>query len=105
MISCTYVSSTSIVVTDLMLVVYRNQGPRCTGVLALHKPRNYSWIMSGAESEADPLAGWDPRRRQALERLWASFSAAGGQGAHLGDELIQESRAEARPEDSRAPAR
>jgi len=60
--------------------------------------------MSEAKSEADPLAGWDPRRRQALERLWASFTAVGGHHASLGDELIEERRAEARAEDSRTPS-
>ncbi len=60
--------------------------------------------MSEAKSEADPLAGWDPRRRQALEQLWASFAAVGGHDASLGDELIEERRAEARAEDSRTPS-
>lgn len=57
-----------------------------------------------AEDAADPLGGWDPRRRQALENLWASFAAAGGNAAKLGDELIAERRAEARAEDSRTPS-
>jgi len=60
--------------------------------------------MSQAKPEPDPLAGWDPRRRQALERLWASFAAVGGHDASLGDELIEERRAEARAEDSRTPS-
>lgn len=60
--------------------------------------------MSEAKPEADPLAGWDPRRRQALERLWATFAATDGHGASLGDELIRERRAEAQAEDSRAPS-
>ncbi len=60
--------------------------------------------MSEAKSEADPLAGWDPRRRQALERLWASFTAVDGHAASLGDELIEERRAEARAEDNRTPS-
>ncbi len=60
--------------------------------------------MSEAKSEADPLAGWDPRCRQALERLWASFAAVDGHDANLGDELIEERRAEARAEDSRTPS-
>ncbi len=60
--------------------------------------------MSEAESEADPLAGWDPRRRLALERLWANFAAVDGHDANLGDELIEERRAEARAEDSRTPS-
>lgn len=59
--------------------------------------------MTEAKPEADPLVGWDPRRRQALERLWATFAAADGRDASLGDELISERRAEARAEDSRTP--
>ena len=35
----------------------------------------------------DPLAGWDPRRRAALERLWGQFLKASG-GVRLSDELI-----------------
>lgn len=60
--------------------------------------------MTEAKPEADPLAGWDPRRRQALERLWASFATADGQDANLGDELISERRAEAQAEDNRTPS-
>ena len=50
----------------------------------------------------DPLAGWDPRRRAALERLWDTFAAAGGQETSLSEELIGERRAEAKAEDHRA---
>ena len=60
--------------------------------------------MSEAEPEVDPLARWDPRRRQALERLWASFAASDGHDARLADELIRERRAEAQAEDSRTPS-
>lgn len=60
--------------------------------------------MSEARPEADPLTGWDPRRRQALERLWATFAASDGRDANLGDELISERRAEAQAEDSRTPS-
>ena len=50
----------------------------------------------------DPLVGWDPRRRAALERLWDTFAAAGGNEANLSGELITERRAEAEAEDHRA---
>lgn len=55
--------------------------------------------MSEAESLDDPLVGWDPRRREALERLWDTFAAAGGKDKSLSDELIRERRAEAEAED------
>jgi hypothetical protein len=59
--------------------------------------------MSEATPGDDPLTGWDPRRRAALEKVWASFSAAGGDTENLSDELISERRAEAAAEDARAP--
>jgi len=43
----------------------------------------------------DPLAGWDPRRRAALEALWRAFKEAGGDEVSLSDELIAERRLEA----------
>ena len=49
----------------------------------------------------DPLVGWDPRRRTALERLWETFAAAGGNGTNLSGELISERQAEAEAEDHR----
>ncbi len=55
--------------------------------------------MSEAPSGQDPLAGWDPRRRAALERLWARFADAGGDRANLSEEVIAEHRAEAQAED------
>jgi hypothetical protein len=59
--------------------------------------------MSEATSGDDPLAGWDSRRRAALDKVWASFSSAGGDEESLSDELISERRAEAAAEDARAP--
>ena len=47
----------------------------------------------------DPLVGWDPRRRAALEALWQAFKEAGGDEASLSDELIAERRLEAAAED------
>ena len=41
----------------------------------------------------DPLAGWDPRRRAALERLWRRFSEA-SDGVRLSDEVIADRRRE-----------
>ena len=35
----------------------------------------------------DPLAGWDPRRRVSLERLWQRFREAAGE-VRLSDELV-----------------
>jgi hypothetical protein len=46
----------------------------------------------------DPLAGWDPRRRAALESLWHAFKDAGGDEVSLSDELIAERRTEAAAE-------
>ncbi len=53
---------------------------------------------SGA-AEDDPLRGWDPRRRAALERLRQQFKEAGGDQVSLVDELIAERRLEAAVED------
>jgi hypothetical protein len=47
----------------------------------------------------DPLAGWDLRRRAALEALWQAFKDAGGDEVSLSDELIAERRLEAAAED------
>jgi hypothetical protein len=58
--------------------------------------------MSGLSVTDDPLAGWDPRRRQALERLWDKFSKVGPDMPLLSDELIAERRAEAEIEDRQA---
>ncbi|MGV1008088.1 MAG: hypothetical protein ACOYBY_05710 [Dermatophilaceae bacterium] len=53
-------------------------------------------------SANDPLAGWDPRRRAALERVRAEFRAAGA-GKTLVDELIAERRLAAAAEDGIDP--
>jgi hypothetical protein len=50
--------------------------------------------MSESGTVQDPLAGWDPRRRASLERLWKRFRAASG-GVRLSDELVAERRLEA----------
>jgi len=39
----------------------------------------------------DPLAGWDPRRRASLERIWQRFREAAGD-VRLGDELVAQRR-------------
>lgn len=61
--------------------------------------------MSEAPTAEDPLAGWDPRRRAALEELWGAFAAAGGNETSLSDELITEHRGEAAAEDQQSPQR
>ena len=55
-------------------------------------------------AENDPLAGWDPRRRAALERLRKRFKDAGATGTDLSDELIAERRQAAAAEDHEADA-
>ena len=47
----------------------------------------------------DPLTGWDPRRRAALEALWQAFKEAGGDEVSLSDGLIAERRLEAAAKD------
>ena len=54
--------------------------------------------------EDDPLAGWDPRRRAALERIRRQFKEAGGENVSLVDELIAERRLEAAAEDGLRPS-
>lgn len=54
-------------------------------------------------SANDPLAGWDPRRRAALERGRAEFKAAGA-GKTLVDELIVERRLAAAAENGIDPS-
>lgn len=61
--------------------------------------------MSEASPLDDPLAGWEPRRREALERLWDAFSDAGARERSLSDELISERRADAEVEDHRVSLR
>jgi len=55
-------------------------------------------IMTTAAND-NPLAGWDPRRRAALESLWQAFEDAGGDEVSLSDELIAERRLAAAAED------
>jgi hypothetical protein len=47
--------------------------------------------MSERGAVEDPLAGWDPRRRASLERLWQRFREAAGD-VRLSDELVAERR-------------
>lgn len=56
--------------------------------------------MNQIPSGDDPLAGVDPRRREALEKLWSSFADAGVNEHNLSDELIANRRQEAAAEDS-----
>lgn len=62
-------------------------------------PRRYGLIMSTAGSQEDPLAGWDPRRRAALDRIRRQFKDAGGDQIDLVDELLSERRMEAAAQD------
>jgi len=55
--------------------------------------------------EDDPLAGWDPRRRAALERIRRQFKEAGGDNMSLVDELIAERRRHAAIEDGDLPGK
>ena len=56
--------------------------------------RLLSDLMSESGTVQDPLAGWDPRRRASLERLWERFREAAGE-VRLSDELVAERRLEA----------
>jgi hypothetical protein len=55
--------------------------------------------MTVVDDTDDPVGRWDPRRRAALERLWARFAAGRDGDANLGDQLIAERRGEAAAED------
>lgn len=55
--------------------------------------------MSASSSGAEPLAGWDPRRRAALEAIWDQFRDAAG-NVSLSDELIGDRRREAAADDA-----
>jgi predicted urease superfamily metal-dependent hydrolase len=59
--------------------------------------------MSTVGSQEDPLAGWDPRRRAALERIRRQFKDAGGDQINLVDELLFERRMEAAAQDRARP--
>jgi hypothetical protein len=50
----------------------------------------------------EPLAGWDPRRRAALEAVWDQFQRAAGD-VSLSEELIADRRGEAAAEDAALP--
>lgn len=55
--------------------------------------------MSGVDAVDDPLAGWDPRRREALEKVWKLFARHKSRQSNLSDELVAERRLEAEAED------
>lgn len=59
-------------------------------------------IVSESTTVEDPLRGWDPRRRAALERLQSRFGQAGGDRVSLADDLVAERRLEAAAEDSQS---
>jgi hypothetical protein len=55
--------------------------------------------MSTAGPQEDPLAGWDPRRRAALELIRRQFNDAGVDQVNLVDELLSERHLQAAAED------
>ena len=55
--------------------------------------------MSESGTADDPLAGWDPRRHAALQRIRRRFQEAGGDKVSLVDELLAERHMEAAAED------
>jgi hypothetical protein len=55
--------------------------------------------MNESTTVEDPLSGWDPRRRAALQRLQSRFKQAGGDRVSLADDLVAERRLEAAAED------
>jgi hypothetical protein len=56
-------------------------------------------MSASRAAEGEPLAGWDPRRRAALETIWGLFERAAGD-VSLSDELIADRRREAAAEDA-----
>jgi len=77
----------------------RPEFPTPTACQPPQTPRSDRWTPDFAG------ALWDPRRREALERLWDAFSSAGAGETSLSDELISERRAEAEAEDRRVSLR
>ena len=58
--------------------------------------------MTASAAGGEALAGWDPRRRAALEAVWEHFQLAAGD-VSLSDELIADRRREAAAEDAPLP--
>ena len=56
-------------------------------------------MTASSAAGAEPLAGWDPRRRAALETVWNQFQRAAGD-VSLSDELIADRRREAAADDA-----
>ena len=56
-------------------------------------------MSASSSSGAEPLAGWDPRRRAALEAVWEQFQQAAGD-VSLSDELIADRRREVAADDA-----
>jgi hypothetical protein len=59
-------------------------------------------MSASSPSGAEPLAGWDSRRRTALEAVWDQFQRAVGD-VSLSEELIADRRREAAAEDAAPP--
>ena len=58
-------------------------------------------MSANGAAVGDALAGWDPDRRAALEKVWARFERAAGVTS-LSEELIADRRREAAAEDASA---
>jgi hypothetical protein len=56
-------------------------------------------MSASSSSGVEPLAGWDPRRRAALEAVWDQFHKVAGD-VSLSDELIGDRRREAAADDA-----
>jgi hypothetical protein len=56
-------------------------------------------MSASSSSGAEPPAGWDPRRRAALEAVWDQFRRAAGD-VSLSDELIADRKREAAADDA-----
>ena len=59
-------------------------------------------MTASSAAGGEPLAGWDPRRRAALEAVWDQFQRAAGD-VSLSEELIADRRREAAAEDAALP--
>jgi hypothetical protein len=56
-------------------------------------------MSASSSGAAEALAGWDPRRRAALEAVWDQFQEAAGD-VSLSDELIADRRREVAADDA-----
>jgi len=59
-------------------------------------------MTASTSARGEPLAGWDPRRRAALEAAWDQCERAAGD-VSLSEELTVDRRREAAAEDAAVP--